>query len=67
MSAPAGSAPVRLPSKEAAEAANDRLIPRDEITSVWFSTAPALLSLVMHLAKPVLQSCSVLAVGRRIS
>jgi hypothetical protein len=32
----------------------DRLIPRDEITSVSFSPVPALLSLVMHVSKPML-------------
>jgi hypothetical protein len=32
----------------------------------WFSTAPALLSLVMHFGKPVLQSSSLFAIGRRI-
>ena len=32
----------------------------------WFSTAPTLLSLVMHFAKPVLQSCPLFAIGRRI-
>jgi hypothetical protein len=31
-----------------------------------FSTAPALLSFVMHFPKPVLQSCSLFAIGRHI-
>jgi hypothetical protein len=31
-----------------------------------FSTAPALLSFVMHFTKPMLQSFSLFAIGRRI-
>jgi hypothetical protein len=34
--------------------------------AVWVSTVSALLSLVMHFGKPVLQSSSLFAIGRHI-
>src|SRR5262249_54097631 len=40
--------------------------PRGLDHPVWSSTAPALLSLVMHLAKRVLQSSSLFVIGRRV-
>jgi hypothetical protein len=42
------------------------IIPGMRSLPFWFSTAPALLSLVMHFGKPVLQSSSLFAIGRGI-